>query len=153
MGFHVHLKLGCLLFSESKVKRCCFLGLICSACHCRSVWQLVRLTLVRLSFPTSGPPLFVGRTLSPSFPSASVSQNAVVFLVLVWIQFEHGQLGILVTSFVDSLGWLLQGEFVAFPWSFHTSLAGSTICPMTYPSVVQVSVDVHAVHPIGHTSV
>ncbi len=25
--------------------------------------------------------------------------------------------------------------------------------PMTYPSVVQVSVDVHVVHPIGHTSV
>ncbi len=47
--------------------------------------------------------------------------------------------------------------------SFQTSLAGSTISPiasqdallgpMTYPSVVQVSVDVHAVHPSGHTSV
>ncbi len=47
--------------------------------------------------------------------------------------------------------------------SFQTSLAGSTISPidshealhgpMPYPSVVQVSVDVHAVHPIGHTSV
>ncbi len=58
---------------------------------------------------------------------------------------------------------MLQGEFVAFPWSFHTSLACSTIYPidshealhgpMTYPSVVQVSVDVHAVHPSGHTSV
>ncbi len=69
----------------------------------------------------------------------------MVFLVLVWIQFELGQFGILVNSFVDSLGWLLQGEFVAFPWSFHTSLAGSMIYPMgsheallgpmTYPSV------------------
>ncbi len=43
------------------------------------------------------------------------------------------------------------------------SLAGSTISPidshealigpMTYPSVVQVSVDIHAVRPSGHTSV
>ncbi len=58
---------------------------------------------------------------------------------------------------------MLQGEFVAFPWSFHTSLAGSTIYPMdsheallgpmTYLSVVQVSVDVRTVHPSGHTSV
>ncbi len=50
-----------------------------------------------------------------------------------------------------------------FLLSFQTSLAGSTISPinshealigpMTYPSVVQVSVDVHAVHPSGHTSV
>ncbi len=114
-------------------------------------------------FSISDPPPFVGRTLSSSFPSDFVSQSAVMFLVLVWIQFAHGQFGILVNSFVDSLGWLLQGEFVAFPWSFHTSLAGSTIYsigsheallgPMAYPSVVQVSVDVHAVHPIGHTSV
>ncbi len=104
MGFHVHLKLGCLLFSESEVKQCCFLWLICSACHCLFVRQLVRLNLVSLSFPTSGPPLFVGRTLTSSFPSAFVSQNAVVFLVLVWIQFELGQFGILVNSFVDSLG-------------------------------------------------
>ncbi len=97
------------------------------------------------------------------FPSAFVSWNAVVFLVLVWIPLELGQFGILVNSFVDSLGWLLQGEFVAFPWSFHTSLAGSTIYPMgsheallgpmTYPSVVQVNVDVHAVHPSDHSSV
>ncbi len=46
---------------------------------------------------------------------------------------------------------------------FYMSLAGSTtspsdspealLGPMTYPSVVQVNVDVHAVHPIGHTSV
>ncbi len=85
MGFHVHLKLGCLLFSESEVKQCCFLWLICSACHCRFVQQLVRLTLVPLPFPT------------------------------------------------DSLEALLG--------------------PMTYPSAVQVSVDVHAVHPSGHTSV
>ncbi len=34
--------------------------------------------------------------------------------VLVWIQFELGQLGIFVNYFVDSLGWLLQGEFVVF---------------------------------------
>ncbi len=99
----------------------------------------------------------------------------VVSFVLVWIQFELGQLGIFVNFFVDSLGWLLQGEFVIFPWSFHwipmsfsllsfqTSFAGSTISPIdshealigprTYPSVVQVSADVHAVHPSGHTSV
>ncbi len=104
VGFHVHLKLGCLLFSESEVKQCCFLWLICSACHCLFVRQLVRLNLVSLSFPTSGPPLFIGRTLSSSFPSAFVSRNVVVFLVLVWIQFELGQFGILVNSFVDSLG-------------------------------------------------
>ncbi len=104
MGFYVHLKLGCLLFSESEVKRCCFLWLICSACHCLLVRQLVRLNLVSLSFPTSDPPPFVGRTLSSSFPSAFVSRSAVVFLVLVWIQFELGQFGILVNSFVDSLG-------------------------------------------------
>ncbi len=60
-----------------------------------------RLNLVSLSFPTSGP-LFVGRTLSSSFPSAFVSRRAVVFLV--WIQLELGQFGILVNSFVDSLG-------------------------------------------------
>ncbi len=99
----------------------------------------------------------------------------MVSFVLVWIQFELGQLGIFVNSFIDSLGWLLQGEFVVFPWSCHLipmsfsllsfqmSLAGSTISPidsheallgpMTYPSVVQVSVDVHAVQPCGLTSV
>ncbi len=81
-----------------------FLWLICSACHCLSVRQLVRQNLVSLSFPTSDPPPFVGRTLSSSFPSAFVCQSAVVFLVLVWIQFELGQFGILVNSFVDSLG-------------------------------------------------
>ncbi len=35
-----------------------------------------------------------------------------------------------------------------FPTDSHEALLG----PMTYPSVVQVSVDVHAVHPSGHTS-
>ncbi len=85
------------------VKQCCPSTADLFSLSLPFVWQLVRLNLVPLSFPTSGPPLFVGRTLSPSFPSASVSQNAVVFLVLVWIQFELGQLGILVTSFVDSL--------------------------------------------------
>ncbi len=44
------------------------------------------------SFPTSDPPLFVGRTLSSSFPSAFVSRSTVVSFVLVWIQFELGQL-------------------------------------------------------------
>ncbi len=118
---------------------------------------------------------FRWKTLSSSFPSALVSQNTVVSFVLVWIQFELGQLGIFVNSFVDSLGWLLQGEFVVYPWSFHwilmsfsllsfqTSLARSTISPidshealigpMTSPSAVQVSVDVQAVRPSGHTSV
>ncbi len=43
----------------------------------------------------------------------------VVSFVLAWIQFELGKLGIFVNSFIDSLGWLLQGEFVVFPWSFH----------------------------------
>ncbi len=37
----------------------------------------------------------------------------------------------------------------SFPTDSHEALLG----PMTSPSVVQVSVDVHAVHPIGHTSV
>ncbi len=99
----------------------------------------------------------------------------VVSFVLVWIQFELGQLGIFVNTFIDSLDWLLQGEFVVFPWSFHgihmsfsllsfqTSFAGSTISPidshealigpMTSPSAVQVSVDVHAVCASGRTSV
>ncbi len=74
---------------------------------------------VSFSFPTSGPSLFVGRTLSSSFPSAFVNQSTVVSFVLVWIHFELSQLGIFVNSFVDSLGWLLQGEFVVFPWSCH----------------------------------
>ncbi len=42
-----------------------------------------------------------------SFIIISISfceSNAVLFLVLVWIQFELGQFGILVNSFVDSLG-------------------------------------------------
>ncbi len=54
-----------------------------------------------------------------SFPSVFVSRSTVVSFVVVWIQFELGQFGILVNSFIDSLGFLLQGEFVAFPWSFH----------------------------------
>ncbi len=45
-------------------------------------------------FPTSDPPLFIGRTLSSSFPSAFVSRSTVVSFVLVWIQFELGQFGI-----------------------------------------------------------
>ncbi len=99
----------------------------------------------------------------------------MVSFVLVWIQFELGQLRIFVNSFVDSLGWLLQGEFVIFFWSFRwiptsffllsfqMSLAGSTISPndshealigpITSPSAVQVSVDAHAVHPSVHISV
>ncbi len=36
-----------------------------------------------------------------------------------------------------------------YPMGSHEALLG----PMTYPSVVQVSVDVHAVHPSDHTSV
>ncbi len=104
MGFRVHLKLGCLRFSESKVKQCCFLWLIGSACRCLLIRILVRLNLVSLSFPTSDPPPFVGRTLSSSFQSAFVSRSTVVSFVLVWIQFDLGQLGIFVNSFVDSLG-------------------------------------------------
>ncbi len=109
------------------------------------------------------------------FPSALVSRNTVVSFVLVWIQFELSRLGIFVNFFIDSLGWLLQGEFVVFPWSFRwiptsffllsfqMSLACSTISPnnfhealtgpMSSTSAVQVSVDVHAVHPSVHTSV
>ncbi len=118
VGFHVHLK--CLLCSESEVKECCcFLWLVGSACRCLLVRRLVRLNLVSLSFSTSDPPLFVGKTLSSSFPSSFVSRNTVMSFVLVWIQFELGQLGIFVNSFIDSLGLLLQGEFVIFPWSFH----------------------------------
>ncbi len=104
MEFRVHLKLGCLLFSESEVKECCSLWLIGSACRCLLVQLLVRLNLVSLSFPTSDPPPFVGRTFSSSFPSAFVSQNTVVSFILVWIRFELGQLGIFVNYFVDSLG-------------------------------------------------
>ncbi len=104
MGFHVHLKLGCLLLSESEVKECCFLWLVGSADRCLLVRWLVRLNLVSLSFPTSDPPPFVGKTLSSSFPSAFVSQNTVVSFVIVWIQFELSHLGICVNYFVDYLG-------------------------------------------------
>ncbi len=44
-----------------------------------------------------------------SFIIISISWNMVVSFVLVWIQFELGQLGIFVNSFVDSFGWLFQG--------------------------------------------
>ncbi len=133
------------------MKECCSLWLIGSTCRCLLVRLLVRLNLVSLSFPTSDPPLFVGRTLYSSFPSAFVSRSTVVSFFLVWIRFELSQLGIFVNSFIDSLGWLLHGEFVIFPWSCHwipmsfsllsfqTSLAGSEL--------------VCAVHPSGHTSV
>ncbi len=103
VGFRVHLKLGCLRFSESEVKECCFLWLICSVCRCLLVRLLVKLNQFFLSFPTSDP-LFVGRTLSSSFPSAFVSRSTVVYFVLVWIRFELGHHGIFVISFVDSLG-------------------------------------------------
>ncbi len=71
MGFLVPLKLGCLLFSESEVKECCSLWLIGSACRCLLVRLLVRLNLVSLSFPTSDPAPFVGRTLSKYFRTES----------------------------------------------------------------------------------
>ncbi len=87
--------------------------------RCHLVRPLVRLNLVSLSFPISDLPPSVGRILSSSFSSALVSRNTVVSLVPAWVQFELGQLGIFANSFVDSLGWLLQGEFVVFPWSFH----------------------------------
>ncbi len=119
VGFRVDLKLGWLLFSESEVKQCCFLWLVWSAGRCLFVRLLVRLNLVSLSFPTSDPPPFVGRTLSSLFSSALVSQCTVVSFVFVWIQFELGRHGIFVNFFIDSLGWLLQGKFVGFPWSFH----------------------------------
>lgn len=157
------------------MRECCFLCLVGSAGRCLLLRPLVRLNLVSLSFPTSDPPPFVGRTLSSSFSSALVSRNTVMSFVLVRIQFELGQFGIFVTSFVGSLDWLLQGEFVVFPWSFHRipmslfllsfpmSLAGSTISPidspealigpMTFPSAVRVTVDVHEVHPSVRTSV
>ncbi len=157
------------------MKECCSPWLVGSAGRCFLVRPLVRLNLVSLSFPISDLPLSVGRILSSSFSSVLVSRNMVVSFVLAWIQFELGQLGIFVNYFVDSLGWSLQGECVVFPWRFHwipmsffllsfqMSLAGSTISPndsrealigpMSFPSVVQVSVDVHVVHPSVHTSV
>ncbi len=157
------------------MKECCSLWLVVSTGRCHLVWPLVRLNLVSLSFPISNLPPSVGRILSSSFSSVLVSRNTVVSLVPAWVQFELGQLGIFANSFVDSLGWLLQGEFVVFPWSFRwipmsfsllsfqMSLVGSTISPndfrgaltgpMSFPSGVQVSVDVHAVHPSVRTSV
>ncbi len=104
MGLHVHLKLKCLLYSETEVRRCCFLWLVRLSCRCFLVRQLVRLNPGFLSFPTSYLPLFVERTPSSSFPSSSVSRSAVVFFVLVWTQFELGHFGVLVSSFIDSLG-------------------------------------------------
>ncbi len=86
------------------MKEYCFLWLIGSAFRCLLVRLLVRLNLVSLSFPTSDPPPFVGRTPSSSYPSAFLSRNTLVSFVLVWIQFELGQLGIFVNSLVDSLG-------------------------------------------------
>ncbi len=86
MVFRVYLKLGWLLFSESEAKQCCFLWLVVSDGHCLLVRLLVRLNLVSLSFPTSDPPLSVGRTLSSSSSSALVSQNTVVYFVLVCIE-------------------------------------------------------------------
>ncbi len=97
----------------------CSLWLIGSAGRCLLVRRLVRLNLVYFSFPTSNPPPFVGRTLPSSFPSAFVSRNTVGSFVLVWIRFELGQLGIFENYFVNSLGWLLQGEFFVFPCSLH----------------------------------
>ncbi len=55
------------------------------------------------------PPLFVGRTLSSLFPSAFVSRSTVVSFVLVWIQFELGQLGIFVNSFRRFIGLIAPG--------------------------------------------
>ncbi len=82
------------------MKECLTPWLVGSAARC----HLVQLNLVSLYFPTSDPRPFVGRTISSSFQSAFVSQNTVGSFVLVWIQFELGQLGIFVNSFVDSLG-------------------------------------------------
>ncbi len=86
------------------------------------------------------------------------------FHQLLWVEVQFCFLfwcGLSLSSVSLESWWILF--FFAFPWSFHTSLTGSTIYPMssheallgpmTYPSVVQVSVDVHAVHPSGHTSV
>ncbi len=101
------------------MKECCSPWLVGSAGHCHLVRLLVRLNLVSLSFPISDLPLSVGRILSSSFSSALVSRNTVVSFVPAWIQFELGQLGIFANFFIDSWGWLLQGEFVAFPWIFH----------------------------------
>ncbi len=157
------------------MKECCSLWLVVSTGRCHLVRPLVRLSVVYLCFPISDIPLSVGRILSSSFSSALVSRNTVLSFIPVWVQFELGQLGIFVNSFVDSLGWLLQGEFVVFPWSFRwipmsfsllsfqMSLAGSTISPndfrealigpISIPSAVQVSVDVHVVHASVLTSV
>ncbi len=87
--------------------------------RCHLVRPLVRLNLVSLSFPISDLPPSIGRILSSSFSSVLVSRNTVVSFVPVWVQFELGQLGIFANSFVDSLGWLLQGEFVEFPLDSH----------------------------------
>ncbi len=101
------------------MKECCSPWLVGSAGRCHLVWPLVRLNLVSLSFPIFDLPLSVGRILSSSFSSALVSRHTVVSFVPAWVLSELGQLGIFANSFVDSLGWLLQGEFVVFPWSFH----------------------------------
>ncbi len=85
MGFRVHLKLGHLLFSESKVKECCSLWLIGSAGLCLLVRLLVRLNLVSLSFPTSDPPSFV-----KSF-------------IIVSIRFCESKYGGVICSCVDSV--------------------------------------------------
>lgn len=170
VGFLVRLKLWCLWFFEREV-RCCSLGYVESGGRCHLVRPLVRMNLVSLSLPTSGRPPFVGRTLSSSFSSALESRNKVKSFVLVWIPFELGQPGIFVSVFVDSLGWLLQGVFVVFPWiptsfslwDFQPSLADSRFSPndshevlvgsMNFPSDVQVSVVVPVVHPSGCLSV
>ncbi len=144
------------------MKECCSPWLVVSTGRCHLVRPLVRLNLVSLSFPISDLPPSVGRILSSSFSSVLVSRNTVVSLVPVWVQFELGQLGIFANSFVFpwSFCWIPMSFFLL---SFQMSLAGSTISPndfrgaltgpMSFPSGVQVSVDVHAVHPSVRTSV
>lgn len=112
---------------------------------------LVRQNQVFLSFPTSDPLPFVGRTLSGSFSSVLEGQN-MVMLSLVGIQLELDQRGIFVSSFVDLLGWLHQGG-VALPWKYHlipTSLSPFGLqmrwtCSTVSPGDVQVSVVVQTV--------
>ncbi len=58
-------------------------------------------------------------------------RNTVGSFVLAWIQFKLGQLGIFVNSFVDSLGWLLQGEFVVF---LGVPLDSHKLFPLEFPN-------------------
>ncbi len=158
----------CLLYLETEVRRCCFLWLIRLSCRCLLVRQLVRLNPGFLSFPTSYLLFSLKELLHHHF-------HHLLWVEVRWcFSFLYGLSWSLVTLepwwIPSSIPWagrlrvslsLSVGVSIGFPWALLSWVPRSLplpspealLGPMTYPSVVQVSVDVHVVHPIGHTSV